>query len=159
MKAAIIYATRHGCTDKCAHTLANEIVPTPAIINLNTVDVKNVTSYDTIILGGSIHAGTVSKKLKKFIDKNQKVLLNKKIGLFICCLFEGDTAQKQFENTYPEGLRNSASAIGIFGGELDFEKMNFFEKTIVKKVANIEQSVSRINYPSIKNFASKFNES
>ena len=75
--------------------------------------------------------------------------------MFLCCLFDGEKALQQFQDAYPETLRNKAVAHGLFGGELDFEKMNFFERAIVKKVANIEESVSKINYQNIKDFAIK----
>ncbi|MBI9052610.1 MAG: flavodoxin domain-containing protein [Bacteroidales bacterium] len=155
MKIAIIYSTKHGCADKCAHTLANEIETNTALINLEFSTDANLAEFDTIIIGGSIHAGMINKKVKKFIEKNQEKLLTKKLGLFLCCLFEGEKALQQFQDAYPEDIRNKAIAHGLFGGELDFEKMNFFEKAIVKKVANIEQSTSRINYSNIKDFALK----
>ena len=97
----------------------------------------------------------INKKVKSFIDKNLDVLLEKKLGLFLCCLFEGEKALDQFQTAFPETVRNKAITHGLFGGELDFEKMNFLEKAIVKKVANIEQSVSNINYSNIKSFAEK----
>jgi menaquinone-dependent protoporphyrinogen oxidase len=155
MKIAIIYSTKHGCADKCAHTLANEIETNTALINLELSTDANLAEFDTIIIGGSIHAGMINKKVKKFIEKNQEKLLTKKLGLFLCCLFEGEKSLQQFQDAYPEDIRNKAIAHGLFGGELDFEKMNFFEKAIVKKVANIEQSTSKINYSNIKDFALK----
>jgi len=155
MKIAIIYTTKHGCADKCAHTLANEIETNTAIINLELSTNINLSAFDTIIIGGSIHAGMINKKVKKFVDKYQDELANKKLGLFLCCLFEGEKALQQFHDAYPEKLRNKAIAHGLFGGELDFEKMNFVEKAIVKKVAKVESSTSRINYSNIKDFAEK----
>jgi len=153
MKIAIIYATKHGCSYKCAQTLANEIEINTALINLELSTDVNLAEYDTVIIGGSIHAGFLNKKVKKFIEKNQDKLLTKKLGLFLCCLFEGEKALQQFQDAYPAEIRNKAIAHGLFGGELDFEKMNFFEKAIAKKVANIEVSTSMINYSNIKDFA------
>ena len=155
MKTVIIYTTKHGCTDKCAHTLANELDINTAIKNLETDKNTDFSKYDTVILGGSIHAGVLNKKLKNYIDKNADTLLQKKLGLFICCMYEGEKALEQFQNAFPEVLREKAIAHGIFGGEFDLEKMNFLEKAIVKKVANVEESVSNINYVNIKAFAEK----
>lgn len=155
MKTAIIYTTKHGCTDKCAHSLANELDKHIALINLETSTDINFKEFNTIILGGSIHAGSINKRLKKFIDKNLDLLSSKKIGLFICCMEEGEKAHEQFQNAYPELLRKNALAQGLFGGEFNFDKMNFFEKAIVKKVANIDQNISKINYSNIKDFAQK----
>jgi menaquinone-dependent protoporphyrinogen oxidase len=158
MKIAIIYATKYGCADKCAHTLANEIETNTAIINLELSTDVNLSAFDTIIIGGSIHAGMINRKVKKFVTKYQDELINKRLGLFLCCLFEGEKALQQFQDAYPEKLRNKAIAHGLFGGELDFNKMNFIEKAIVKKVANIESSTSRINYSDVKDFAKKIIE-
>ncbi|MCK5029636.1 MAG: flavodoxin domain-containing protein [Bacteroidales bacterium] len=153
MKIAIIYSTKHGCTDKCSQTLSNEIGTNTTLINLELTSDINLTEFDTIIIGGSIHAGMINRKIKKFVEKNMNTLLVKKIGLFLCCLFDGEKALQQFHDAYPETLRNKAIAHGLFGGELDFDKMNFFEKAIVKKVANVEKSTSLINYNNIKDFA------
>ena len=158
MKTAIIYATKHGCTDKCAHTLANEMGYDISVFNIETMKSLNLEDYESVIVGGSIHAGFINKKIKNFIDKNLNTLLEKKIGLFLCCMFEGDKALEQFQNAYPETLRNKAIAHGLFGGEFDFDKMNFFEKAIVKKVANVEESISKIDYSNIKDFANKMQD-
>lgn len=155
MKFAIIYATKHGCTNKCAHTLANNLDINTALINIETDKNININDYDSIILGGSIHAGAINKKLSSFMEKNLNVLLQKNLGLFICCMFEGDQALEQFRNAFPESIRNKAEAHGLFGGELTLEKMNLFEKAIIKKVANVEENVSKINYSNIKAFAEK----
>ncbi len=155
MKFAIIYATKHGCTDKCVHTLANNLDDNTVLFNIENDKIININDYDSIILGGSIHAGTINKKLFGFMEKNLDILLQKELGLFICCMFEGDQALDQFRNAFPEALRNKTKAHGFFGGELAIEKMNLFEKAIIKKVANIEESVSKINYSNIKAFAEK----
>jgi menaquinone-dependent protoporphyrinogen oxidase len=153
MNAAIIYGTKHGSTHKCANTLANELGSNTKLYNLEIETDVNLSEYDTIIIGGSIHAGAVNKNVKKFIDKNIDILIQKKIGLYLCCMYEGDKALEQFQNSFTEDLRNKANAHGLFGGEFDFEKMNFLEKAIVKKVANVKKSVSNLNYANIKAFA------
>jgi menaquinone-dependent protoporphyrinogen oxidase len=73
-------------------------------------------------------------------------------------MYEGEKALEQFQNAFPEVIRNKAVAHGLFGGEFDFDKMNFMEKAIVKKVANVEHSVSKINYANIKAFAEKISK-
>ena len=98
----------------------------------------------------------MQKGIKKFCQKNFNMLLKKRLGLFLCCMEEGETAQKQFDEAYSEELRNHVAAAGLFGGEFDFNKMNFFERAIVKKVANISENVSKLKEETIHQFASKF---
>ncbi len=156
MKTAIIYATRHGCTEKCAKELANQLPQNAALINLDQSTDINLQAFETIILGGSIHAGSLNKKLSKHIEKYGKTLESKKIGLFLCCMEEGEKAEEQFENAFPGYLKSKAIAKGLFGGEFNFERMNFFEKAIIKKIAKTDQSVSKINYSTIEEFSKKF---
>jgi len=79
MDTAIIYATKHGCTEKCSQTLANELPANTQLFNLETSDIINIDNYEVIILGGSIHAGMVNKTLKKYIEKNLALLSDKKL--------------------------------------------------------------------------------
>ena len=155
MKTAIIFATKHGCTEKCSQTLAGELNNNASLINLETIKDIDLTQYNIIILGGSIHAGMINKSLKRFIDRNLEQLTKKTIGLFLCCMEEGEKAEEQFSNAFPEELRKISKAKGFFGGAFDFEKMNFFEKAIIKKIANIEESYSKINNTNISAFASE----
>lgn len=158
MKTAIVFATKHGCTEKCSQILANELNTGAQLVNLETEKEIDLSTFDLVILGGSIHAGMVNKTLKKFIDKNLNQISEKKFGLFLCCMEEGEKAQEQFNNAFPEKLRNNALAKGFFGGAFDFEKMNFIERAIIKKIANIEESYSKINNQSIKAFASEISK-
>ena len=68
---------------------------------------------------------------------------------------EGEKAQQQFQNAFPAELIQHATATGMFGGEFNFEKMNFIEKAIIKKISKIEKSVSKIDEQSIVEFAEK----
>jgi menaquinone-dependent protoporphyrinogen oxidase len=156
MSTLIAYMTRHGCAEKAAELLEGKMNDDVAIINLKKDSKPDLSKFDTIIIGGSIHAGQIQNRIKKFCQKNLNTLLKKRLGLFLCCMEEGETAQKQFEDAYSEELRNHAAAKGLFGGEFDLNRMNFFERAIVKKAANISENVSKLNEAAIYQFASKF---
>jgi len=157
MKNIIIYATKHGCTEKCAQKLRQKLHGETYAINIKNSGNIDLTDFDTVVLGGSIHAGRIQKSLVNFCNNNENILLNKNIGVFICCMEHGGKAEKQFNEAFPENLRNHASAGGIFGGEFNFEKMNFIEKFIVRKVAKVENGVSEISEESISLFAEQLN--
>ncbi len=123
-----------------------------SLINLKKDRNPDIACYDTIIVGGSIHAGKIQKDIRRFCESNSYTLLQKSLGLYICHMQEGETAQREFDDAYPEELRAHAVATGLFGGEFDFEKMNFIERTIVHKIAKIEDSVSRIDVEAVRAF-------
>jgi len=65
---------------------------------------------------------------------------------------QADKAAKQLREAFPSELLNHAEAAEIFGGEFNFEKMNFIERFIVKRVAGVDKSVSKFNKESFANF-------
>ena len=156
MSTVIVYMTRHGCSENAAYLLKNVIGEDTVLVNLRNKQKFDISRYDTVIIGGSIHAGMVQKRVRKFCEKNREALLQKRLGLFLCCMYEGETAEKQFEDAFDQDLRAHATATGLFGGEFDFQKMNFLERQIVTKMADITDSISRINADAIRQFAGKF---
>ena len=158
MKTLIVYSTTHGCTEKAAKELGLHLGSQVQLINLKKEAHPSLSNFQRIIIGGSIHAGQIQKRVKDFCNKNLEELKSKEFGLFICCMEEGETAQKQLQDAFPEELFNEAKATACFGGEFDFEKMNFLQKLIVKKVAHIEHSSSKIDHKAIKNFSMKMDK-
>ena len=157
MPTIIIYMTTHGCTEKATRLLMNQLSDDINIVNLEGVPDPDLDRYDRVIIGGSIHMGEIQKELRRYCERNLQKLLSKRVGLFLCCMYEGDVAAKQFEEAYPAELRAHAAAIGLFGGEISFDKMNSLEKMIVKRVAKIDQDVSKLNNLAIKEFAAALN--
>lgn len=158
MNTLIVYATTHGCTEKYVQLMRKGISGDVTVLNLKGRKVQNhdFEDFQNVIIGGSIHAGQMQKSVKDFMKRHSLELLHRKLGLFLTCMEEGDTARKQFEDNFPEEFRIHASAAGIFGGEFDFKKMNFLEKAIVKKVAGIKESVSRMDEGAVRDFIDEF---
>ncbi len=159
MATLIVYMTSHGCAEKAAGMIRDILPGDVTLINLENVEVPPLEKFDTVIIGGSIRIGSIQKKIRKFCEKNIDQLLTKRTGLFICCMFEGDTAIEQFNGAFPEVLRKNSTATGLFGGELEFEKMNAFERMIIKQVANISVDVSRFKQQAVMEFANRMNKS
>ncbi|HKI88303.1 MAG TPA: flavodoxin domain-containing protein [Draconibacterium sp.] len=155
MKTLIAYATTHGCTEKASNELKKHLDGEVVLVNLKKVSQPDLAFFERVIIGGSIHAGQVQKRVKEFCKKNLMELQNKELGLFICCMEEGETAQKQLMGAYPEELLQEAKSTAFFGGEFDFEKMNFIQKLIVKKVAHIRTSTSKVDHEAIHNFSKR----
>ena len=47
----------------------------------------------------------------------------------------------------------------ILGGEFQFDKMNFIERFLTKKIAKTNSSVSRLRYDIIRKFATQIKDS
>ncbi len=155
MRYAILYASHHGTTRKVAEQLADTFGrEKTSIINLEKQNEVDLTPFETVIIGGSIHAGQIQKKIRGYCEKNTTDLLKKRLGLFICSM-SIDKEDQDFKNAYPEVLRGHAIASGCFGGELLFEKMNFFEKWIVKSMSGKKENVYNLHQEAITAFEKK----
>ncbi|WP_404330865.1 flavodoxin domain-containing protein [Mesobacillus maritimus] len=158
MKVLIVYCSSHGTTTKAALLLKKQIKGDVIVLNLNKAKLhSDVDLFDAVIIGGSIHTGSIQGRVKKFVKENLSVLRTKRIGLFLCCMREGQIALEQFENAFPIELRKQATATGIFGGEFLVSQMNFFEKQLVKRVGGVTTDTSRIDEEAIGEFADVFN--
>lgn len=157
MKTAIIFSTSHGTTEKAAQLLRKNLKGEIDVIDLKKSPGLNLDDYNSIILGSSIYAGSVKSRLKQFIKQNQNDLLTKRIGLFLCCMYEGDKAAKQFETAYPKELRDLSISNGLFGGEFILSNLNFFERKLIKMIDGVTADVSKLEVDEIKKFADQFN--
>lgn len=149
MKTLIVYASSHGTTEKVANIIREKLDSTTVqTINLKSKAKIDLSNYETVIIGGSIHAGSIQSEVKNFIKEHTITLMGKKVALFLCCMNEKEE-KTEFDNNYPELLRNHSTYNAIVGGEYVFEKMNFIEKFLVRKIAGVSTSISKLRYTEI----------
>lgn len=146
MKTLIIYASKHGSVETCSSLLQSELNGDITRINIKREPVPDLTLFDTVIIGGAIYAGKIQKEIHAFCVKNEKVLLEKKIGFFICCMYKGEKAEEQLHTSFPQALVSKAIAMKSFGGEFHFKKMNFIEKLMIKMVVKADQNYACIDF-------------
>lgn len=145
----------HGCTENVVNELKENLGSDADIVNLRKDPNPELKEYSRIIIGGSIHAGQIQRKVREFCEHNLDVFRFKEVGLFICCMYEGQVAKDQLKNAFPEKLHQYSKTEAIFGGEFNFTRMNFLEKMIVKKVAHVKESVSNVDHKAIERFAKR----
>ncbi|MCC8172342.1 MAG: flavodoxin domain-containing protein [Parabacteroides sp.] len=154
MKTAIIYYSKHGTTERVAHLIGEKLDNEISYISLKEYPKPDIQTYDRIILGTSIYAGTPNQKVTQFCCKNRSLLEQKVIGLFICCMNK-EQEEEELNKAFPEFLHRLTIPKAILGGEFQFDKMNFIERFLTKKIAKVNSSVSRLKYDEIKEFADK----
>lgn len=154
MKTAIIYYSKHGTTERVAHLIGEKLSPEVEYISLKKFHNPDIQNYDRIILGTSIYAGHPGKLMSKFCNKNRTQLEKKVVALFICGMMDTQEVS-QLKNAFPEYLHSNAVAEAILGGEFLFDKMNFIEKFITRKMTKLTCSVSNLRYDAITVFLKK----
>ena len=155
MKTAIIYVSKHGTTEKVAKIIQQKL-PNDEVILINLAIQNHVEfqTIDRVLIGSSVYAGSIQPKTRKFVEQNMIDLLQKKVGIFVCCMFF-EKASEQIEKGFPEVLRKHACSIKHMGGEFQFDKMNAIERFLVKKIAGAKGSESKIDMKNIEVFISE----
>ncbi|MFO7864444.1 MAG: flavodoxin domain-containing protein [Salinivirgaceae bacterium] len=155
MKTIIAYTTRHGATEQVAERINDILGGKAEVYNLQNSRI-NPDNYDRVIIGASIHGGKIQRRMRRFLRRNKKKLLKKELGLFLCSIQTGEISVKQFNKNFSKSLRTHAKATALVGGAFYMDKMSNMEKSIVKKVAEVDKTVDNINYEEVEQFAQKF---
>lgn len=157
MKTAIIYATTHGTTEKVAQQIEKQL-GNSQLYNLKQTKNIDLSQFDQVVIGGSIHAGQIQSRVKNFCKLNMVDLLQKRVALYVCGMNEPEF-ETELSNAYPELLRKHAIASKVVGGEFLIEKMNFIERFLVRKISGVSQTVSKIDEKKISELIDHINES
>lgn len=158
MKTLILYASKHGTTQKVVNALKTKLIGEVVTQNVHDHTHLDVSTFDKVIIGGPIYNGSLESSLKIMVEAHQAEILQKKVGLFICCMYDEETSAEQFNRAFSDELLACAEADGYFGFELKLNKLNIFEKTLVKAVANDRLDDSGIDQDEITRFAEKMNQ-
>lgn len=146
MNSIILYESKKGCTKKCADYVKKEH-QVDEMYRLNDFN-GNIEDYDHIILMTPTYIGQINKKMKEFLSKYQKALLEKKLTIVIIGMNVKEY-DKMLELNLSKDILDHAEVV-YGGGAYYFEKLNFFQKAIIKKVAGVSKSLEDIKYDKLQ---------
>lgn len=156
MPTLIAYATKYGCTEKCAKMLAEKLTDEVTLCNLREGK-ADPAAFDAVIVGGPYYMGRMHKKIRAFSRKHMKTLKGKKTGLFVICMAQGEDLKRQMDAAFPEELSTAAIVKENFGGEYLISRMKSFHRLVVTKITNSEEDKSNILMDAIGRFAEAMN--
>lgn len=132
----ILYGSRYGTAQRYAKELSKRT-------NINAVSLENVQDinmYDEIIYIGSLYAGSVlglAKTFKKIKDASGKTIILVTIGLSDSLDDKNIHAiEKNIHNQIPNEIFKSIKKIFHFRGAIDYNKLSFGHKTMMKLLYN-----------------------
>ncbi|MHA1137810.1 MAG: flavodoxin domain-containing protein [Candidatus Thorarchaeota archaeon] len=124
----ICYGTRYGSAGEIAEKIG-EILrnrgATVEVVNLKKDKVRDLQSYDLVVVGSGIQMGRWTKEPLKFLKKNREFLSRKKVALFVSCMSATKPETSEQGRTdyldkiiaeFPEIVPIS---MGFFGGFID----------------------------------------
>ena len=161
MKTLIAYASRTGASEKCARMLA-ERIPDSTLCDLCR-EKPDPNAYEQVIVGGGVRMGALHVDARQYLDGCKPVLLQKRLGLYLCAGF-AEKAGALFENNIDPELRAHALACDCFCGEIDMGKLRGFDRLITKmalrsfKDAEGRAAMPRLLPERVEALAAKFTE-
>jgi menaquinone-dependent protoporphyrinogen oxidase len=110
----------------------------------------DLAGFDRLALGGPVYAGQPPKLLKAFQAAHPAALLAKPLALFACGM-ETDLSKRdaEMDAMFSEPLRSHAVGMWFMGGEFQFQELGFFEKTVVRRIVHVTESVTAIGQDAV----------
>ena len=137
----ITYATKYGATAELAEKIGEVLRQSDLNVDIMPADrVTNLQSYKAVVLGSGVYAGQWLKKAARFLKENEKTLSGQMLWIFSSGpTGQGDPAEllkgwRMPKSLQPIADRINPRGIAVFHGNINDDKLNFFEKRIVKMV-------------------------
>ena len=146
MKQIILYTSKKGCTQKCATYLASKH-QIDTVIRV-TEFTGTLEEYDHVILMTPVYIGQIQKEIKEFIRNNNAVLITKNLDIVVIGMNVKEYDNMIKLNFSKEILEHATLTYG--GGAYYFEKLNFFQKVIVKKITGVQSTIEDIKYQNLE---------
>jgi menaquinone-dependent protoporphyrinogen oxidase len=158
MKTLIAFATRYGTSEACAHSLADIIGQDTSVMNLRRNRLEDgsrpdLLEYDAIIIGGPIYAGKVMREVPAFCEANRSILEAKAVGLYICCLYEGEQAEAELTESFPAWLNAHAAGRYALGGAVSISQLSIVDRFLMRKIAGTEKDLNTVKNERIEALA------
>lgn len=150
-KILILFASRSGSTADTASIIADELKLKQKDISVDVLPVKkakDITSYDLIILGSAIHMGRPLPEMLSFIRSYCPILKTKTILCFALCMNLRTETDKTIQESAAFLTPFSACTpieTKVFAGSVDYSKLGFFSRLIVKMVKSPQGDFRKID--------------
>lgn len=151
MKILLLYATRHGQTEKIAARLKTECehdgasVTQVNITDRSAVAELELTAFDLLVFGASIHIGTIEKSLASFINIHRDAIEVKPHSMFIVLMAAASRDAVNREKSLVEVREKVAKQllvkftdIEMIAGAIKYTKYNWFIRWVMKGIAKKE---------------------
>ncbi len=160
MKVLIVYSSKYGAATWAAEEMKKNLEQSGeaecSLVNIRNQTPPSPDNYDGIILGSSVFAGQVNKKIITWGENHTAELKKKPLGLFVTCLASGETAIGYIESNFPPALLAHAKAKDSTGGLADFATFGWLDRFLLKNVAKLTETTDSRDPDRVKEFVQKF---
>ena len=136
-KLLIVYATRAGSTAEVADFVGKAMAKNGFDVDITPAnEVKDLSKYTAVILASGVRAGKVYPEILRFAKQNHARLKQIPTACIILCMVLQDPTleNKKAAESYAAPLKQEISPvdIGLFAGKMDYAKLGFVSRMIIK---------------------------
>ena len=157
MRVLIAFRSRYGTTEACSRSLAGQLKADTECVDLARRGNIDARPFDVVLIGGSIYGGKIQREVTWFCDRGREALLERRVGIFLCCLYRGERAQAQLKAAFPSWLTAHVFANGLFGGALRYDRLSFLDRLLVRGLGQPAGDVSTVRAEAIEAMAEAVN--
>ena len=127
-KVAVLYKSKHGSTKKYAEWIAHEL--SADLFDVERTSVKELNSYQTIVFGGFLYAGSISGV--NLLTANMDKLGGKHIIVFAvgCAPERQENLRHVFFKNFAANIRDRV-ALFYLRGAFNFQELNLLDKFLI----------------------------
>ena len=141
IQVLVAYATKYGATAEIAEKIGQILRQAGLRTDVLPTDrVSDLTPYKAVVLGSAVYIGKWRKEAVKFLQTNEKILVERPVWLFSSGpTGEGNPVELTKGWHFPKALQPIADRIqpcdiAVFHGALNRKKLNPIEKWIINNV-------------------------
>lgn len=139
-KVLVTYASKYGSTGGVADAIGKELCSKGMAVDVMLIkNVRDVSSYQAVVIGSAIYMGKWMSEALDFIKKNKDSLRQVPVAYFLVCMnLSRPTQEKQAEVlSYMDAVVKAVPEIkpvgmGTFAGALDYKNLSWLNKKILK---------------------------
>ncbi|MFW6293734.1 MAG: flavodoxin domain-containing protein [Spirochaetota bacterium] len=154
MRLSILYSSRYGSTQLAAEAIARGCEDrdiAPSDIELRDVrEDSGMPAGEIVVIGAPIYGGTIPKAVSRFVEANLDSLLDRRVGIYLSCLYDGERAEKQLADNFPARLIAHSFGQYYVGGRVELTQLRWLDRVIMKRVGGIDHDVDKTNPAEIR---------
>ena len=153
MKTMIIYVSSGDCTERAVAELSFQLSGEVFVADLREQHSPAIEAFDKVIIGCSVADNKLNSRIARFYQEQKQVLVQKEIGLFVCCSKDGAAARNLIQDAFPEELHQMAKTEANFRKLIDVREMSMVRRILVKRVPGIRERAANPDVDRISSFA------
>jgi len=142
IEALMVYSTRYGATKGTSEEIGRILQENGfnvKLVNAKEEKISDISDYGLVVVGSGMSMGNWGSEAEDFVKRFRKDLVDKKLALFVSSLKPIEDKTDRVDRIRKVGLDDKILKynlkpimIGLFGGKLDFNKMNVFMRKAIE---------------------------